>query len=87
MAYIVDTKIINDREGESANEERTRTATYLTTDQRKVKGSNLFPGCNRTQCDRTLVYAKAGQTFTFDGIKVTVTKSGIIDEIILEKIS
>jgi len=87
MAYIVDTKIINDREGESAGEERTRTATYLTTDQRRVNGSNMFPGCSRTQCDRTMVYAKIGQTFTFDGIKVTLTKSGINDEILLEKIS
>jgi hypothetical protein len=87
MAYIVDTKIINDREGESANEERTRTATYLTTDQRKVNGSNMFPGCSRTRCDRTMVYAIKGQTFTFDGIKVTVIKSGANDEIHLERIS
>ena len=87
MGYIVDTKIINDREGESANQERTRTATYLTTDQRKVNGSNMFPGCSRTQCDRTMVYANTGQTFTFDGIKVTLTKSGINDEILIEKIS
>jgi hypothetical protein len=87
MAYIVDTKIINDREGESANEERTRTATYLTTDQRKTNGTNLFAGCTRTRCDRTMIYANAGQTFTFDGIKVTLTKSGVKDEILLEKIS
>ena len=87
MAYIVDTKIINDREGESANEERTRTATYLTTDQRKANGSNLFAGCTRTRCDRTMIYASKGQTFTFDGIRVTLTKSGVNDEILLEKIS
>ena len=87
MAYVVDTKKITDREGESAGEERERTATYLTTDQRTEYGSNLFVGCNRTRCDRTMVYARAGQTFTFDGIKVTLTKSGINDEILLEKIS
>jgi hypothetical protein len=34
-----------------------------------------------------MVYAKAGQTFTFDGIKATLTKSGANDEILLEKIS
>jgi hypothetical protein len=87
MAYIVDTKVINDREGESSDQERTRTATYLTTDQRKEKGSNLFAGCNRTRCDRTMIHATVGQTFTFDGIKVTLTKSGVNDEILLEKIS
>jgi hypothetical protein len=87
MAYVVDTKKITDREGESAGEERERTATYLTTDQRAENGSNLFVGCNRTKCDRTMVYARAGQTFTFDGIKVTLTKSGVNDEILLEKIS
>ena len=87
MSYVVDTKKINDREGESADEERERSATYLTTDQRKEKGSNLFAGCNRTRCDRTMIYARSGQTFTFDGIKVTLTKSGVNDEILLEKIS
>jgi hypothetical protein len=87
MAYIVDTKVINDREGESSDQERTRTATYLTTDQRKEKGSNLFAGCNRTRCDRAMIHATVGQTFTFDGIKVTLTKSGVNDEILLEKIS
>jgi hypothetical protein len=87
MSYVVDTKKINDREGESVDEERERSATYLTTDQRKEKGSNLFAGCNRTRCDRTMIYARAGQTFTFDGIKVTLTKSGVNDEILLEKIS
>ncbi len=87
MAYIVDTKIINDREGESSSEERTRTATYLTTDQRQTNGSNLFAGCNRTKCDRTMIYAKEGQTFTFDGIRVSLIKSGVNDEILLEKIS
>jgi len=87
MAYVVDTKKITDREGESAGEERERTATYLTTDQRIESGSNLFIGCNRTRCDRTMVYARTGQTFTFDGIKVTLTKSDVNDEILLEKIS
>lgn len=87
MAYVVDTKKVTDREGESASEERERTATYLTTDQRAENGSNLFVGCNRTKCDRTMVYAREGQTFTFDGIKVTLTKSGVNDEILLEKIS
>ncbi len=87
MSYIVDTKKVTDREGESASDERERTATYLTTDQRKEMGSNLFAGCNRTRCDRTMIYAQTGQTFTFDGIKVTLTKSGVNDEILLEKIS
>lgn len=87
MAYVVDTKKITDRESESAGEEGERTATYLTTDQRMEKGSNLFTGCNRTRCDRTMVYATTDQTFTFDGIKVTLTKSGVNDEILLEKIS
>ena len=87
MAYVVDTKKVTDREGESASEERERTATYLTTDQRVENGSNLFVGCNRTKCDRTMVYAREGQTFTFDGIKVTLTKSAVNDEILLEKIS
>ena len=87
MAYVVDTKKVTDREGESASEERERTATYLTTDQRAENGSNLFVGCNRTKCDRTMVNAREGQTFTFDGIKVTLTKSGVNDEILLEKIS
>ena len=87
MAYVVDTKKVTDRESESAGIESERTATYLTTDQRKENGSNLFVGCNRTRCDRTMVYARAGQTFTFDGIKVTLTKSGVNDEILLEKIS
>lgn len=86
-AYIVDTKMINDREGESSNEERTRTATYLTTDQRKERGSNLFLGCNQTRCDRSMINAFTGQSFTFDGIKVTLTKSGVNDEVLLEKIS
>jgi hypothetical protein len=87
MAYVVDTKKVTDRESESAGIESERTATYLTTDQRTENGSNLFAGCSRTKCDRTLVYARAGQTFTFDGVKVTLTKSGVNDEILLEKIS
>jgi hypothetical protein len=87
MAYVVDTKKVTDRESESAGIESERSATYLTTDQRAENGSNLFTGCNRTRCDRTMVYAKAGQTFTFDGIKATLTKSGANDEILLEKIS
>jgi hypothetical protein len=86
-AYVVDTKKITDRESESAGIESERSATYLVTDQRKENGSNLFAGCNRTRCERAMINAGAGQTFTFDGIKVTLTKSGVNDEILLEKIS
>ena len=86
-AYVVDTKKVTDRESESASIESERTATYLTTDQRKVNGSNLFAGCGRNGCDRTMINAIPGQTFTFDGIKLTFTKTGVNDEILLEKIS
>jgi len=86
-AYVVDTKKVTDRESESASIESERTATYLTTDQRKVNGSNLFAGCGRNGCDRTMINAIPGQTFTFDGIKLTFTKTGVNDEILLERIS
>jgi hypothetical protein len=86
-AYVVDTKKVTDRESESASIESERTATYLTTDQRKVNGTNLFAGCGRNGCDRTMINAIPGQTFTFDGIKLTFTKTGVNDEILLEKIS
>ena len=87
MAYVVDTKKVTDRESESAGIESERSATYLTTDQRVENGSNLFVGCKPNKCDRTMIYARAGQTFTFGGVKVTLAKSGVNDEIVLEKIS
>ena len=86
-AYVVDTKKITDRESESAGIESERSATYLVTDQRKENGSNLFLGCNRTRCERAMINAGAGQTFTFGGVKVTLAKSGVNDEIVLERIS
>jgi len=86
-AYVVDTKKVTDRESESASIESERTATYLTTDQRKENGSNLFAGCSRNRCDRTMINAIPGQTFTYGGIKLTFTKSSVNDEILLEKIS
>ena len=84
MAYLVDTKVINDREGESSNQELTRTGRYLYVDG-LVKSDDRFfkaPGG-----DSALIVAKQGESITYGGVKVTLVKKGTNDQILLEKIS
>jgi hypothetical protein len=84
MAYLVDTKVINDREGESSNQELTRTGRYLYVDG-LVKSDDRFfkaPGG-----DSALIVAKQGESISYGGVKVTLVKKGTNDQIVLEKIS
>jgi hypothetical protein len=84
MAYLVDTKVINDREGESSNQELTRTGRYIYVDGLAKSDDRFFkaPGG-----DSALIVAKQGESITYGGVKVTLFKKGTNDQIVLEKIS
>ena len=84
MAYLVDTKVINDREGESSNQELTRTGRYLYVDEIVKSADRFFKAPNG---DSSLIVAKQGESITYGGVKATLVKSGTNDQILLEKIS
>jgi len=84
MAYLVDTKVINDREGESSNQELTRTGRYLYVDEIMKSADRFFKAPNG---DASLIVAKQGESITYAGVKVTLVKNGTDDQILLEKIS
>jgi hypothetical protein len=82
--YVVDTTLDNDRthesSGDNGNQPEFSKWAYLRLPD-GVPGGYSLPNRNFTD-----FFIHAGQSVTYDGIKVTLMNSGINDSVLLEKI-